>query len=153
MIIYFTGQPSAGKTTLANAINNNSVFPYSRPIVLDGDELREMTSNKDYSEAGRRRNLEVAHAIALFLVKIGYVPIIAMVSPFRDLREQLKARTTVVEFHVETSSKRERHHFHVSGYQPPLDNFTYINTDVALQNCVAIIKKTIHNAYNKTPIK
>lgn len=150
MIIYFTGQPSAGKTTLAKAINTYDVFPYSKPIIVDGDDLRELTGNKDYSEAGRRRNLEVAHSIALFLVKIGYTPIIAMVSPFRDIREELKSRTKVVEFHVETTHKRERHHFHVEGYQAPLHNFTYINSDLPLSQCVSLIKKTIQNAYNQS---
>lgn len=151
MIIYFTGQPSAGKSTLAQAINNNDVFPYSKPIVIDGDQLRDLTDNKDYSEKGRRRNLEVAHSIALFLVKMGYTPIIAMVSPFRDLREALKLKARVVEFHVETTKKRERDHFKVKDYERPLEDYHYVNTDHSLQFCVHQVKTAIYNAYNQNP--
>ena len=49
MIIVLFGQPHSGKTTLAKQ------FPSSRTI--DGDELRELFANKDYSKEGRIRNL------------------------------------------------------------------------------------------------
>ena len=48
MIIWITGQPGAGKTTLARWIKNNHI----PAVIVDGDELREALNNFDYSEAG-----------------------------------------------------------------------------------------------------
>ena len=48
MILVFFGQPHSGKTTLSNDILNDG-FEFS----IDGDDLREMFSNKDFSRDGR----------------------------------------------------------------------------------------------------
>ena len=55
MIIWFTGQPGSGKTTLANAtikalLKDNADL---KTINLDGDDLRLINKNKDYSKEGR----------------------------------------------------------------------------------------------------
>jgi len=53
MIYWLTGQPGAGKTTLAKwmvaALQGDA-------ILVDGDDIREIFDNKDYSEIGRRKN-------------------------------------------------------------------------------------------------
>jgi adenylylsulfate kinase-like enzyme len=54
MIFWLTGQPGSGKTTLANEIisqikkNDSSI----KIINLDGDDLRNINKNKDYSKEG-----------------------------------------------------------------------------------------------------
>ena len=66
MIYWLTGQPGAGKTTLGNwliaALQGDAVL-------VDGDDIREIFENKDYSEQGRRKNIELAQNIAHFLHK------------------------------------------------------------------------------------
>ena len=47
MIYWFTGQPGSGKTVLANLLKEQ-VLPHAYRI--DGDEMRELFANKDYSE-------------------------------------------------------------------------------------------------------
>ena len=56
MIFWFTGQPGHGKTVLATALkqNLNNVFH------IDGDDLRVIFANTDYSEQGRRKNISLA---------------------------------------------------------------------------------------------
>ena len=75
MIIWLTGQPGSGKTTLANMLmkvlsdNRNSNL-----INLDGDDLRKINKNKDYSKEGRIKNISTAISIVRFYVqKILYV--------------------------------------------------------------------------------
>jgi adenylylsulfate kinase-like enzyme len=127
MAIYIlTGQPHAGKTTLANLLKTS----LNKSFVIDGDDLREILNNKDYSEAGRRKNIETAHSIAKYLHRQDNDNniIISLVSPFRDLRDSLKHETGALEFYIHTSEIRGREAFHVAEYQEPIKNFTDIDT-------------------------
>ena len=81
MIINLTGQAGAGKTTISKELLK--LIPNS--INVDGDELRDILKNKDYSETGRRNNIRNAYNIALFLQKKEFTPIISLISPFKDL--------------------------------------------------------------------
>lgn len=124
MIINLTGQAGAGKTTIANELCN--IIPNS--INIDGDELRDILRNRNYSELGRRDNIKNAYNIALFLEKKGYIPVISLISPFKDLREGLKKRTEVVECYVFTSEIRGREHFFAENYQVPDKDFLSLDT-------------------------
>jgi adenylylsulfate kinase-like enzyme len=63
MIYWFTGQPGHGKTVLASALKQE----LDNTFHIDGDDLRAIFDNKDYSEAGRRKNIELAQQLAHFL--------------------------------------------------------------------------------------
>jgi adenylylsulfate kinase-like enzyme len=131
MIYSFTGQPHAGKTTLAKHLKNVLEFnnPEKKVFIIDGDDLRRILNNKDYSEAGRRDNISKAYAIARFLHKDDeHDVILAVVSPFRDLREDLKLDNNVVEVYIHTSDIRGRENFHVGNYEEPLIDFISIDT-------------------------
>ena len=121
MIYWLTGQPGAGKTTLASWIQAS--FP-NKSMVIDGDDLREIFVNKDYSEQGRRKNIEKAQILAKFLHHKGYTVIVSLVSPFRDQREEFKSEMGVdlIEIYVHTTNIRGRENFHVN-YEEPLENF------------------------------
>jgi adenylylsulfate kinase len=135
MIIILTGQPHSGKTTIAKHLKTaiEISFPYRRTYIVDGDDLREILNNKDYSEQGRRKNIETAHSIAKYLQKqsIKNDVIISLVSPYRDLREQLKSEFSCQEFYIHTTEIRGRENFHVSNYEVPLEKFIDIDTTEA----------------------
>lgn len=129
MIYWFTGQPGSGKTTLAKHLytyltsdNKGGV------IIIDGDDLRDIFQNKDYSENGRRKNIERAQEIAKFLNIKGYTVIVSVVSPYRDQREFFKKTNSVVEIYVHTTDERGRENFHVRDYQPPSEDYVDIDT-------------------------
>jgi adenylylsulfate kinase-like enzyme len=127
MIYWFTGQPAAGKTTLAKHLIsylNNS----DRIVHIDGDDLRDIFQNKDYSESGRRKNIERAQDIARFLNEKGYSVIVSLVSPYKDMRDQFKSENSVIEIYVHTTETRGRENFHVNDYNPPTENFIDIDT-------------------------
>ena len=140
MIINLIGQPGAGKTTIAKQLTE--LIPDS--INIDGDELREIFVNKDYSETGRRNNITNAYNIALFLECKGFTPVISLVSPYRDLREGLKDKVEVREFFIHTSSLRGRENFFVKDYEPPLERFIDIDTtSKSIEECVEIVLNEI----------
>jgi adenylylsulfate kinase len=132
MIYSFIGQPHSGKTTLANHLKTvlNSAYPDRDVYILDGDLLRKVLDNKDYSEDGRRTNIANAHAIARYLDSISPFNdvIISVVSPFLDLREELKEATEVVEIFVHTTNIRGRENFHVADFEKPITNYIDIDT-------------------------
>lgn len=125
MVYWFTGQPGSGKTTLAHKLiehlNSNNTFH------VDGDDLRDVFNNKDYSEWGRRKNVERAQDIAQFLNSKGNV-VVSLVSPFKDQRDRFKGIVDVKEIYVHTTEERGREHFHVSDYQTPSSDFISVDT-------------------------
>ena len=127
MIYWFTGQPGAGKTTLAKHLISY-LSNTERVIHIDGDDLRDIFKNKDYSETGRRRNIERAQDIARFMNEKGHSVVVSLVSPYKDQREEFKGNNNVIEIYVHTSEVRGREDFHVPDYNPPTENFIDINT-------------------------
>ena len=76
MILWFTGQPGSGKTTLAERFIKDKLVGFMkiqpvRIVHIDGDDLREVVDNKDYSEKGRRENINLAMNLArLWIIKV-----------------------------------------------------------------------------------
>ena len=126
MIYWFTGQPAHGKTVLANKLKE--VLPNA--FRIDGDEMRELFTNKDYSINGRVVNVGTAQRIAHYLHNQGHDVIVSLVAPYVDQREDFKTLMgdQIIEFYIHTSESRERDHFKAIAYTPPLANFVDIDT-------------------------
>lgn len=135
MIYWFTGQPAHGKTTLGRRLKryltNNDVK--KRTFIVDGDELRNILENKDYTEQGRRTNMKVAQGIASYLHYQGFNVIVCLVSPFKDLRDEFKEQMgkEIQEIYINCKVLRSRENFRVANYQPPTENYHNIDTSIA----------------------
>lgn len=132
MIYNFIGQPHSGKTTLARHLRTALEISNQLRVVymIDGDKLRDLFQNKDYSEVGRRKNIERAYSIARYLQDLNSFNdvIISVVSPFLDLREELKKSTDVIEIYLHTTNIRGRENFHVADFEKPITNYIDIDT-------------------------
>ena len=149
MVYLFTGQPGSGKTTLAKKLQmwlqtdkknwRKSVFH------IDGDQLRELFPNTDYSKEGRYKNINKAFDIAKFLDASGNDVVISLVSPYKELREEFKkiCESNIVEIYVHTNRKRQREQFKVEGYEAPETNF--FDVDTTSDNPTQSFTKLIHH--------
>ena len=128
MIYWFTGQPGHGKTTLAKAMLSHLASQGIEAFHVDGDDLRALTTNADYSRGGRENNIRRAQLLAHYLQSKGQTVVVSLVAPYRDIREELKATAEVTEVYVHTTENRGREEKHASDYEAPLDNFIDIDT-------------------------
>ena len=141
MVLWFTGQPGSGKTTLTNRFIDDKLIGFMkihpvRIVHIDGDDLRETVDNKDYSEKGRRENITLAMNLARFMDNKGFTVIVSLVSPYRDQREELKMERNIAEFYLHTTEIRGKEDYFVDNYEPPLHNFTDIDTNKPIEECV-----------------
>lgn len=123
MIIWLTGQPGSGKSTLANSIIDilKKEDSSQKIINIDGDDLRHISSNKDYSKEGRIKNISTAISIARFLSNKKYTVIISIVAPYRFLRDELKEQFTFLEVYLHTEQIRGREEYFAKDYEVPID--------------------------------
>ena len=136
MIFWFTGQPGSGKTTLGKALLKklDDVFH------IDGDDLRGLSANVDYSEQGRISNIRTAQSIAMYLDNKGKNVVVSVVAPYKWLREEFKERHNVNEIYVHTSEIRGREHYFAEDYEKPEENFLEIDTtNVSVEECISKI--------------
>ena len=129
MIYWFTGQPAHGKTVLANKLKE-TLLPNA--FRIDGDEMRELFINKDYTINGRVTNVGTAQRIAHYLHNQGHDVIVSLVAPYIDQREDFKKLlgNNIIEIYVHTSESRERDHYKAIAYTPPKENFIDIDTTI-----------------------
>lgn len=143
MIYWFTGQPAHGKTVLANKLKEALPNAYR----IDGDDMRELFSNKDYSIKGRVENVGTAQRIAHYLHNQGHDVIVSLVAPYVDQREDFKkliGTENIVEFYVHTTEPRERDHFKAIAYTPPISDYVDIDTTTDTpEQSFEIVKKWI----------
>jgi|VirMetMinimDraft_7_1064189.scaffolds.fasta_scaffold28150_2 adenylylsulfate kinase len=152
-IYWFTGQPSHGKTTLAEILVANLKWRDRRVFHIDGDNLRALTFNQDYSKQGRLDNIKGAQKIANYLHNEGYDVVVSLVSPYREQREEFKKHIGIklIELYVHTEQLRERDSFKSLDYEAPLENF--IDVDTTLKTPTENIKDILWLIENDTLLK
>jgi len=131
MILVLFGQPHSGKSTIAYHLksyfrSNEVSFEH-----IDGDKLRELFSNKDYSKQGRLSNLKTASDIAHYLSSNLDIVIVSLVYPYREAREYLSNLNSNVRWiylHYDATDLRGRESFHVLDYDIPSDSDLVLNT-------------------------
>lgn len=164
MIYILYGQPASGKTTLGKMLAGH----LNTPFVIDGDEFRDMFTNKNYGRDGREENIKNANAVATYLNKKGkdgnwkavYINdeenswkshpinkethvIMCLVNPYKHLRDELKNNNQdkVVEVLLR-SNRALRRDYHVQDFE--MGNPDYIlDTDDKLEETWGSLKDSL----------
>ncbi|MCR4391343.1 MAG: sulfate adenylyltransferase [Candidatus Acetothermia bacterium] len=93
-VVWFTGLPGSGKTTLAQALERElrrrGIGPVER---LDGDTVRQdLTWDLGFSKEDRDENIRRVSFVAALLARNGVIALCAFVSPYREARRAARAR-------------------------------------------------------------
>lgn len=96
-VIWLTGLPASGKTTLANELKKYYDQKSLPCDILDGDEIRK-TLSKDLglSPEDRKEHNRRVIFVAKLLAKNGITTIIPLISPYRETRDN--ARKEIPKF-------------------------------------------------------
>ena len=97
VVVWFTGLPSSGKSTLAREVQKRLRERGVLACLLDSDALRPiLAADLDYGAAGRSSFYAALAALAASLAEQGLVVLVAATAHRRDYRE--RARTLAARF-------------------------------------------------------
>jgi len=147
-----TGLPCSGKTTIARKLQE--LIP--NLVVLDGDELREWLSPKDFSRKGRNEhNRKVAHLARLFL-KHNVPVVVSLISPFNKNREfarKIIGDSMFIETYIKCSlslcEKRDDKGLYKKARLNKIKNFTGVNDDYDIPDNPDLIINTESNSLDE----
>jgi len=92
LVIWLTGYPGSGKSTIANALEARLVHEYkAHTYILDGDNIRcGLNADLGFSEADRNENIRRVGELAKLMYDAGLIVITAFISPFQAERNKIR---------------------------------------------------------------
>jgi len=165
-LLWFTGLSGSGKSTIANAVEQELYKQGIHTYTLDGDNVRKGLNNDlSFSPNDRKENIRRIAEVANLFVNSGTVVLAAFVSPYKKDREMIKNTVkdaNFVEIFVDTSveecERRDVKGLYAKARAGLIKDFTGINapyeapenpdiridtTQVSVNKAVEIILKNI----------
>jgi adenylyl-sulfate kinase len=131
--LWFTGLPSSGKSTLARRVEEELLARGRAVEVLDGDEVRmRLTKGLGFSKEDRDENIRRIAYVAKLLGRSGAVAITATISPYREIREEIRAEIdnfveVYVDCPIETCIERDVKGLYKKALAGEIKNFTGVS--------------------------
>src|SRR2546425_2759508 len=105
--LWFTGLPCSGKSTLAELVGKELVRRGRGVEILDGDVVRtHLSKGLGFSKEDRDENIRRIGFVAGLLARHGVTVLVSAISPYRAVRDEVRAAVTAVgefvEVHVAT---------------------------------------------------
>ena len=135
-VLWFTGLSGAGKSTIANLVDQKLHSLQRHTYMLDGDNVRHGL-NKDlgFTDADRVENIRRIAEVAKLMVDAGLIVATAFISPFRAERQMaraLLAEGEFIEVHIDTpltvAETRDPKGLYKKARRGDLKNFTGIDS-------------------------
>ncbi|HEX2130170.1 MAG TPA: sulfate adenylyltransferase subunit CysN [Actinophytocola sp.] len=135
-VVWFTGLSGAGKSTIANLVEQRLFAQGRHTFTLDGDNVRHGL-NKDlgFTDADRVENVRRVGEVAGLMVQAGLIVLVSFISPFRAERRLARGIVEDGEFcevHVDTpieiAESRDPKGLYAKARRGELPNFTGIDS-------------------------
>jgi len=135
-VLWFTGLSGAGKSTVANLVEQKLVARGRHTFLLDGDNVRHgLNRDLGFTEADRIENIRRVGEVARLMADAGLIVMTAFISPFRAEREMARKMIPngeFIEVFVDTplaeAEKRDAKGLYAKARAGELRNFTGIDS-------------------------
>ena len=165
--VWLTGLPSAGKSTIADALEKRLLDAGYRVEILDGDAVRtHLTRDLGFSREDRDENVRRIGFVAQLLSRNGVIVLVPVIAPYRNARDEVRALHEpgrFLEVHVATpvdvcserdvkglyAKQRAGNLTGLTGvddpYEPPLEPEVVVRTqEQSLEESVETVWQALH---------
>jgi bifunctional enzyme CysN/CysC len=135
-VIWFTGLSGAGKSTIADLVEQRLHQTGHHTFILDGDNVRHGL-NKDlgFTDADRVENVRRVAEVAALMVDAGLIVLVSFISPFSAERTLARGKVAKNEFcevfvdtPLEVAESRDPKGLYAKARRGDLPNFTGIDS-------------------------
>jgi ATP sulfurylase/adenylyl-sulfate kinase len=133
LVVWFTGLSGAGKSTLAEQLRLELEVLGRHVEVLDGDEVRtNLSKGLGFSKEDRDTNIRRIGYAARLVARSGGVAITAAISPYREVRDEVRGQTpgffeVYVRCSIEELTRRDVKGLYAKALRGEIQNFTGVN--------------------------
>ena len=134
-VVWLTGLSGAGKSTIANLVDQRLLALGMHTYLLDGDNVRHgLCRDLGFTAADRVENIRRVGEVARLMVDAGLIVLASFISPYRDDRRSVRELLEPGEFHevyvdtpLELAERRDRKGLYAKARRGELVNFTGID--------------------------
>ncbi|MGD0026944.1 MAG: sulfate adenylyltransferase subunit CysN [Xanthobacteraceae bacterium] len=134
-IVWFTGLSGAGKSTVANIVEQRLHAGGHHTMLLDGDNVRHgLNRDLGFTEADRVENIRRVGEVAKLMVESGLIVLCSFISPYRAEREMVRSLVESGEFvevfvdtPIEDCMRRDPKGLYAKAQAGQLKNFTGVD--------------------------
>jgi bifunctional enzyme CysN/CysC len=135
-VVWLTGRPSAGKSTIANLVERELLALGHHTYLLDGDNVRHgLTKDLGFTSADRVENIRRVAEVARLMTDAGLIAIVSFISPFRSERRMARDLVEAGEFlevfvdaPLDVAEARDPKGLYAKARRGELRNFTGIDS-------------------------
>jgi len=134
-ILWFTGLSGAGKSTVANIVEQRLHMAGHHTMLLDGDNVRHgLCRDLGFTEADRVENIRRAGEVAKLMTESGLIVLCSFISPYRAEREMVRNLVAAGEFievfvdtPIEECMRRDPKGLYAKAQAGQIKNFTGVD--------------------------
>ena len=135
-VIWFTGLSGAGKSTIANVLEQRLCAAGYHTYLLDGDNVRQgLTKDLGFTHEDRVENIRRVAEVSRLMADAGLIVLVALISPFRADRlmaRELLPEGEFIEVFVDTplavAESRDPKGLYKKARRGDLKNFTGVDS-------------------------